>query len=276
MDIAPEILIMIVALLILASVAWLELRYLRTRRQARMDISLAQDDAYNAIATTKAVSDSLRQQGRDTSEADVLLYQAESAFDRREFTNSKEIADRARTALRSSKVKEPLICPVLEPKTEEIPVEKLPTDVPSTATKKLPANYLESKFIIDTVRCLMEQAPMELKVSATPYLSEAQQLFDKEDYTGALRCAMRAKRCLEGGPSTTSSRVKSTETKPEATVLSKVEQEGNSCPSCGAGMGEEDQFCFSCGAKRAMVCSACSGEIKEGDKFCRKCGAKSA
>jgi len=282
MEITSDILILVAALVILAAVGWLELRYIKSKRSGQAEAALIQDDAYNAVATTKAVAESLRQQGRDTTEAEVILYQAESAYQRREYTDAKAIAERARSALRHAPLRELVTCPVLQPVAEEAPVDVPvevpesstgPTEVPSVAAKKLPANYLESKFIIESAHCMLESAPEERRAPAALLLADARDRFDQADYTGALRLALRAKKALEGAE------VKPAESVTEAAPVDTPADEttiaaDDACQRCGAQMDPEDQFCHACGGRRAAVCPSCSAEVKEGDQFCRGCGAR--
>jgi len=190
MEIPLETLILLVVVAIAAVVALLELRFLKGRKQVKMDAAIERDDAYNAVSTTKAVADSLRQNGRDTTEADILIYQAENAYDRREFLNAIELAGRARNALLTCKQKDLISMPEPSPAKEES------QEVPSNQVRKLPANCLESKFMIDTVRGMVPDACDEARAEATACIDRAQACYDSEDYNGALREAMRAKRLL--------------------------------------------------------------------------------
>ncbi len=115
MDLPSETLILIVAVVVAAAVAFLELRYLRTKKHVKVDQYLEQDDAYNAVTTTRAVAASLTKMGKDTSEADVIIYQAETAYDRREFVRCLELVGKAKTALKSCRDKDLLTAPVEEP-----------------------------------------------------------------------------------------------------------------------------------------------------------------
>jgi hypothetical protein len=270
MDFPPETIILIVAVLIVAAVAYLQLRYIRSKKEVKLEGVLDQDDAYNAVVTTKAVATSLRTAGRDTTEADLLIYQAENAFERREFTNSIELATRAKTALRNSKEKDLLNCPVPPPDAEKEGAES--KEVPAHAVLKMPANYLESKFVIDTVRCMLPDASLEAREEAQRSLDLAQASFDGSDYTEALKQAMKAKRALGPGPKAEKARpvaIVNETPKPPPTAVP------GSCQTCGMKLGTDDEFCHACGARQeTRICPSCSREASPDDVFCRKCGAK--
>ncbi len=274
MDLPPETLILIVAVVIAAAVAYLELRYIRTRKQVKVDHYIEQDDAYNAVTTTRAVATSLVRNGKDTSEVDALIYQAESAYDRREFVRSLELADKAKNALKNCKDRDLMTAPVKETavKGELGPAKEESKDVPANECRKLPQNYLESKFIIDTVRGLMPDAFAEQREAGQRELDAAQASFDAGDYSEALKCALKAKRVLapaapvkEKIPNVATTVIKAqASTKPPAV-----------CGGCGAALGPDDGFCHSCGTKVGMrTCPGCHAPATDEDQFCRRCGLK--
>jgi hypothetical protein len=270
MDIPSETIILILAVIVVAAVAYLQLRYIRSKKEVKVEGVLDQDDAYNAVATTRAVAASLRATGRDTTDADVLIYQAENAYERREFINSIDLAARAKTALLHSKERDLLSCPVPPPSIEKEGEES--KDVPALAVLKMPANYLESKFVIDTVRSALPDAPPEVREEARRSLDLAQASFDGEDYCEALKQAMRAKRTLGGGQ-------KQEKARPVAIISETPKQPvsiaAGGCRSCGTAVGTDDIFCHACGTRQgALICPSCSWEASTDDVFCRKCGAK--
>jgi len=270
MDVPSETIILIVAVLIMAAVAYLELRYLRSKKQVKLDGNFEQDDAYNAVATTRAVAESLRQNGRDTTEADIIIYQAESAYERREFTRCRELADRARTALRGCKEKDIMNAPETPTEGEEAAGEvEESTAVPANEVRKMPANYLESKFMIDSVRDLLPGAPEGRKVEAQEALDLAEKSFSAGDYTEALKQAMRAKRTVS--PAKADKPKPAAPASPRAAPPVIVER----CRRCGAELGEGDEFCHACGGpKNVRLCPSCSSEASPEDAFCRRCGTK--
>jgi hypothetical protein len=285
MDVPTEIIILVIAVLILAAVGYVQLRYIRNKKETRLSSSTQQDDAYNTVATTKAVASSLHQNGRDTKEADLLIYQAESAYERHEYDKCLHLCNEAKTALRNSREKDLMNAPAPppEPKEEKEAKAEGSTVVPATQAKKLPTNYLESKFVIDTVKGMMNEAPEDKKAEAKGFCDEAEEHFEKESYTDALRMAMKAKRCLAGPSKPEASKSAAVErisapepaSKPAAShaPVPTIRKEG--CPKCGAEMSEDDVFCGACGSmKGERTCPSCSKKAAPEDAFCRKCGTK--
>ncbi|MBM4236959.1 MAG: hypothetical protein FJ151_00550, partial [Euryarchaeota archaeon] len=197
MALSIELIVIIAAAAVLAIVVFFELKYMRSRRREKVEMALLRDDAYNALITTRAVSRALKEKERDTADADRLIIEAERAYQRHDYASCKDLADKARAALKETKAKIEL-----EP-FEEItsaPAPEVETTLPFQETKKLPENYLESKFMIESARLCIQSAVekcLDTK-DADAHLEDAKGLFEKADYTGALKCALRAKRCAEG------------------------------------------------------------------------------
>lgn len=274
MDLPSETLILIVAVVIIAAVAFLELRYLRTKKHVKVDQYLEQDDAYNAVTTTRAVAGSLTGMGKDTSEADVLIYQAEAAYDRREFVRCLELVGKARNALKNCKEKDPLTAPAEEP----VPVDKEGAReeskaVPANECKKMPQNYLESKFIIDAVKGLLPDAYSEQREAGQREIDIAQARFDAGDYSEALKAALRAKRILSP-PTPSKDKIPNVNTE---VIKAQPAPKGslNVCLKCGARMSPNDDFCPICGTKAGLrTCKGCQAVVTADDMFCRRCGIK--
>ncbi|NLT38825.1 MAG: zinc ribbon domain-containing protein [Methanomassiliicoccus sp.] len=274
MDLPSETLILIVAVVVAAAVAFLELRYLRTKKHVKVDQYLEQDDAYNAVTTTRAVAASLTKMGKDTSEADVIIYQAETAYDRREFVRCLELVGKAKTALKSCRDKDLLTAPVEEP----MPADKDQTKeeskaVPANECKKMPQNYLESKFIIDSVKSLLPDAFVEQREAGQKEIDIAQERFDAGDYSEALKAALRAKRIISP-PAPSKDRIPNVATE---VIKAQPAPKGSpsACVNCGAGMSPVDDFCPSCGTKAGLrICKGCQAVVTTEDMFCRRCGVK--
>lgn len=282
MEFPYNVLTISAALIALSVIAWLELRYIKGRR-VDTDVTVEQDHVYNSLATCKAVSDSLRAQGRDTTEADILLFQAEGAYRRGQYLDCEELSGRAKAALRNAPQKEMLsppsqptevtqegepaevrIDPPSAPRT--MPSEAAaPAEVPSLKTKKMPCNYLESKFVIETTRSMLDDAPEQQRDAARRMLDDADACFEEADYTDALRHAAKAKKLLECCEAAAPA-VKECDAPPAKDSIV--------CAICGAAMSGDDAFCFACGTPAARACPNCSTALIEGDVFCRKCGAR--
>lgn len=247
MDIPLETLVLITIVIAAAAVALLELRYIRGRKKVKVDAAIERDDAYNAVSTTRAVAESLRQNGRDTTEADVLIYKAESAYDRREFLNAIELAGRARKVLMTCKERDLTSMPAPAPKKGES------DEVPADHVRKLPANYLESKFMIDSVRDMLPDAGDGPRAEASICLGKADDCFAREDYCGALGEAMKAKRCLMPTAAAGAKSYPSTVVKlgpaGKAPPVSEGAFSDRTCPSCRAKAMTEDAYCRKCGTR---------------------------
>ena len=276
MDLPADTLILIAVVIVAAVVAFLELRYIRTRKHVKVDQYLEQDDAYNAVTTTRAVATSLSRNGRDTSEADALIYQAEAAYDRREFVRCMELADRAKVLLKNCKEKDLLAAPVVTTEKASGPKDDVKGEesvvVPANEARKLPPNYLESKFLLDTVSSLIEEAQGEKREEAQKDFDLARSRFEEGDYSEALKGALKAKRLLApAAPARDKATSASMIIKPQA----PTKEEGRRCPKCGMQLGPNDDFCFSCGTKAGMrICHGCQTMATSDDMFCRKCGCR--
>lgn len=275
MEIPQDVLIISAALIVLSAIAWFELRYIKGKGGEQAEASLEQDHAYNSMATIRAVASSLRSQGYDVTEAEILLLQAEGAYKRRQYLDCRELSDRAKIALRNAPLRKVLECPppakveVNATSKERETGTAAPAEVPSMGARKLPRNYLESKFVMESAHCLMENAPERCREAVQCHLDDAKACFDGGEYTDALRHAVKAKRVLEGAEE-----IAPEEKREDAPAAEVVTEQESACPGCGAVMSEEDAFCFSCGRPGKATCPGCSADIAEGDAFCRKCGIK--
>lgn len=255
---------------VLAAVVYFERRYMRSRRKDRIDLSLMKDDAYNALITTQAVANSLQEQGRKTEEADRLLLQAQSAYRRQDYATCKDLADKARDALRRTRASESDTLKEIASGPVEVSVNE--QTAPIHEIKKLPQNYLESKFMIEAARMCIDDAlgkGAEVK-DAEGFLAVAKQCFERTEYTEALKQALRAKRSAEGLKVAAAIEVGPPTEREEA----PADRKGAECGQCGGSVDDEDNFCRQCGAKivRTPKCPSCSSEVEESDRFCRKCG----
>jgi len=269
--------IVAVGVAVLAIVLYLEVRYMKSRRKDKVDVALMRDDAYNALMTTQAVSRALRDQGRNTKEADVVLVKAEAAYERHDYLVSKELAEEARSILKQSRApekKESVEEAVSNP-VAEIGAEKLP---PFQEIKKLPQNYLESKFMIETAKMCIDEAKLQgIDISdAEKTLAVASECYARTEYTEALKNALRAKKAAEGQKVAPRIEAKPPEAKERTEVEPAATLVGTACAGCGQIVDEEDNFCRKCGAAvvRAPKCTACGLEVDEDDAFCRRGGAK--
>jgi ribosomal protein L40E len=276
---SDSIIILVVLGIVLAIVVFLELRFFRSKRKTRVDNKILQDDAYNALMTTKAVAEALKSRGKASKEANLLIIEAEAALQRGNHLYALESINKAKDLLKNAKeINDPVATIVSKVGTKSVAEETC--EVPFQEARKLPKNYLESKFLICSVRDILEQAGANKQNPvAEDNLRQADEMFRKEDYTEALKLALRAKRALDGGadsigpiepkPTMTDSGVERLPPQPKS-----LRGPSKNCVRCGASLTDEDVYCRKCGLKvdRSPKCSACGEKLAEEDIFCRKCG----
>ncbi|HUT26822.1 MAG TPA: zinc ribbon domain-containing protein [Methanomassiliicoccales archaeon] len=263
-----DLVFLVVLLIILAIVVYIELRFMRTRNREYLDKAIDKDDAYNNIATTKAIASALRQKGKDTREAELVIIQAEQAYNRGSFVSSKESAKKARDIL----INAPFIEMSLgdAPKTEP----KSPLDEEhETAHEvtKLEPNLIESRFIINSCRAHLEaeEACGKDIAQAKERLAQAEQCFAEKRYDEALKEGMRARRMMGVSSPGLS------EPKKEVSRI-KIPKPERKCVKCGIGVPQEDLFCRKCGTRVEVqrTCSHCQTDVSVEDAFCPKCGRR--
>lgn len=258
---------LIALLIVLAVVIYLELRFMRSRNKEYIEQMMDKDDAYNTIATTKAIASSLKQKGRDTKEADLVIIQADNAYKRNNYIAARDSAKRAREIL----MKAPML-EVAAPKTAEAAPEGQVEEDHKTVheVKKLEPHMLESRFIINACRGRVDAAEASGKNvdKAKEVLARAEKCFEDKKYDEALREGLRVRKMLgEEAP----------EPVPvKEAVIVKVPKPERKCEKCSAAIGNDDVFCRKCGAPVVVKrsCGYCRAELEDGDAFCPKCGRK--
>jgi hypothetical protein len=274
-----ELALIVILGIVLIIALFIQFRYLRPRRNDAIEMALDRDDAYNAMTTTQAVSSTLRERGRNTSEADLVLVEAELAYDRGDYLKCTDAAKRAKDYL--------AVAPMAKNDLDTLHDTDLsPTNGPVPEqpkiieAKKLPPNYLESKFMIGTAGDEIERCRSEGKdVSGSVcLLDEAKMAFECKDYDAALRKSLKAKKGTEA-PSVTVYEKTTEMVPPVKAVNREIVKDPSSidgCAKCGAEVRYDDSFCAKCGKpiERKRVCPACKVEVSEDDVFCRKCGTE--
>ncbi|QLH74461.1 MAG: zinc ribbon domain-containing protein [Methanomassiliicoccales archaeon] len=263
-------------LVLLIMVIWFEFKYMRPKRREEIEAVLNRDEAYNALMSAKAVSRSLKDMGKDTREAEVLLERAQMSYDQRDYAKTISVAKATKEVLIKAKD-----MPIPErPRSPDAPAEmkeRPPEEHSVHEVKKLPQNYLESKFMMTTARAEIDKASADGRdvVEAEKLMREAQASFDAADYTECLKTSLKAKRSIGASPA------KDAPPSPEAKAEMKAPPAvpgPERCRQCGADLVEGDNFCGKCGAKaeREARCASCGNILGEDDVFCRKCGARRA
>lgn len=252
-----------------------------------------EDRTYNLINSTRAISTLLKNRGYDTSPADVLIAKAEEEYKLGNYTSAYAHAINAKRILEKIKDSQPeAIVPAqrseISPNVEkelsiiseeetEKEEEKKETEEeyhsPSYIIKqRYPENYLQSKFAISVVASKIEHVDDErVRKAAMFYYERARKEFEDENYTNALRYAIKCRKIIDGECPPEEG---AEETFEEEEVLEEEIPAKLLCPSCKAEVEEGDEFCWKCGASISLRCSKCGKEAKSKDIFCRKCGAR--
>jgi hypothetical protein len=272
----PYFYIILIILIILSVVTYFEIKFLRRRRLERVEAKIKVDDVYNQIVTARAVSKAMKGQGKNTKAADLMILEADTAFSRGSYSEAKAAVEQAKSYLRDAKIENP---PQSEPmaKQQEVKPQE-PKIVPLHETKKLPKNYLESKFMISSVWDQIETASRDGidTTAARDNLRAAEAAFAQEDYSEALKNALKSKKILESGVTDMGDGPKPTEVASIEKVPSALVVPANmsKCEKCSMELDPGDMFCSKCGAKvaRDIRCPRCANKVKVDDAYCRNCG----
>ncbi len=284
--------ISVVLVFVMVAVVWLELRFLRQKskaRKARVDRrpEELQDEAHNALITTRAIASALTERSAIKSdEVDNLLRESQMAYSRRNYRVSLDLSTRAKdrlAALRSENAVQGDLAKVTaepppaaddeEPTTKEI------------LQKEYPPNLIQSKFAIAVAESAIVEGQSNGRdiVQAQALVVSAKSRFDAQDYSGALSIARQAEKSARGEPVTISvpSAPPQPSPGPTAAIPSAAKPAavavGTACGSCGAPMKPGDTFCRKCGAQVVQPnCPTCGADLLPDDAFCRKCGTRIA
>lgn len=268
-------------LVVLAGVAYLELRVLRNRRKKREDRGEIPDRAHNALLSAQGIAETLGRSGIRSVEADSHLREAENAFTNRNYRVAMELAERARTLLRAEKARYEAKGDLAKLESTEPAPEGEPT-VKEKLVKELPPNYMQAKFSLNLARDAIDAARNRGRDvgEAEKMLAEAQATFDATDYAMALAQASRVRRSVEGAtpgspPASPKPPVDAPTGVPTSIPIARAANV-RPCQSCGATVAIDDAFCRKCGAKvpNVRACTSCENEVAADDPFCRKCGTK--
>ncbi len=264
-----------VLVIILVITLYVEFKFMRPKRKDDMVMVLDRDDAYNSLTNTSAVALSLRNVGKDTTKAEVLLEKAKMEYDRKDYAKVMATTKLARDSLMVAPEKDlPIDLDEVDGPTDTF-IDVAEDDSNVHDVKKLPQNYLESRFLISSVQSEIDSARGTKDVSAAEaQLNEAKVDFEAANYNAALTHSMKARKTLEGLVVTTAVATPEMEVAKVAAVVKAPEID--QCDKCGAELTKDDQFCGSCGEKsgKPTTCPHCNGPLKPTDTFCRKCGKK--
>jgi hypothetical protein len=158
-------------------------------------------------------------------------------------------------------------------------------------TSRPPKNKMEAHFQLSLVQDELDQA--RATKSRTKAFRDAEGLrdqgqaaYDKQDFTEALRLALKSRRTLgtrvealpvSTVPASSPGASEQVAVSAAARVSGSVADStafGQTCAKCGRTVAPTDQFCRGCGAPIApAVCSRCGAPLSAGDRFCGTCGA---
>ncbi|HYT18152.1 MAG TPA: zinc ribbon domain-containing protein [Thermoplasmata archaeon] len=262
----------VVLLLVSLGIAtFLETRYLRKKmknrrvRTAKRDEEL-QDNAHNAIITTKAIVSSLQRQGIRSEEADAWMREAQTANARHNYRVAMDLTAKAKDrllALKAAQASKGDLAKLDRLSSGGSPDEMTTKEM---LQKEIPPNMLQSKFSIEVAGTAVEQGRLSGRdvSQATQLLEDAKTRFDAKDYATALTIARQSKRAAVGERVDVSIAPVAPQSPPTPG--------GRVCPSCGASLAEDDMFCRKCGARLAPACSSCGASLLSDDAYCPKCG----
>lgn len=272
----PTFYLILIVLVVLSAIVYFEMKFIKRKRVEREEARVKVDDTYNQIVTTRAVSSAIKGQGRNTKEADLAILAADAAYSRGSYAEARAAVERAKGLLREAKMEsdpslhfESMPSTVAEEKAEGC-------EVPFQETKKLPKNYMESKFMICSVRDEAAEAEREGKdVSLVrDSLKQADEAFASEQYTEALRYALKARKTLRPKEEAEPKKAQDLGAVEKVPATKVVQPNKSSCEKCGTELETGDMFCAKCGVKveRDIRCPRCGNKVKVDDAYCRKCG----
>lgn len=299
-----------------------------TELAQRENASIVEDRAYNQIQLGKAAADRLGRTGVDVSEARAFLDRAEASRKSGAYPAAIEQAKQAQDLLAAARAGSAPAAgisggaagssggasapPVTSPPLTASPAGpgplisaggvtsgssgafgRMEEPVPAATPSKAPRNKMEAHFQLSLAQDELDKAhaikpvPKTLR-EADSLLTQGQAAYDKEDFTEALRLALKSRRALgtrveslpvraapPAASGTTPSAAVDTSEVPSA--ASSEPSFGQKCPKCGRTAAPSDQFCRGCGTPiPPSLCSNCGSPLLSGDRFCGKCGAVQA
>ena len=279
------------------------LAYLKKTRVKKMrEDRDPKEDAFNQIQMLRSMVRLMQDKGYNVSPVENMIVKAQMAYNIENYAECIEIVNSAKRVL--ARIREETSVPDrISPRVAEEmriikkieestpPQQEMPPQV-KDFERKLPQNYLQSKFEIKVVEDkIMKKEDEAVKDAAMLYLNKAKEAFESGEYREALRLAIKSNRILDTNeipvetpimenkpnvieaPKIEPKVISITETKEEE---EKKEEEELHCPNCGAVVRREDKYCWNCGAKLVWTykCPNCGAEVTTEDNYCRHCGYK--
>jgi Double zinc ribbon len=278
MDLSDPLTAALVGILILVMgiVTYLELRYFRKKSKKRRAVTTRRadqlpDEAHNALITTRAIFATMERNGLKSVEALSLLDEAQTAYDRHNYRVTIELTTKVKARLMALKAEQSTkgdlakLGPVSSAPAKDEPTTK------ERLQKEFPAGLAQARFAMGLAESSVSGAKAGGREvgQAEQLLVEAKDLFEAQDYEGALKNARLAQRSAAGV------KVEAISPPPRLSAPATAPSPGSVCSSCGAPLKADDAFCRKCGAKvQATACSTCGAELASDDAFCRKCGTR--
>jgi cbb3-type cytochrome oxidase subunit 3 len=265
----------VVLLIIAIAVIYFELRLMRRRREARASDDGLDDQAHNAIITTRAIASSMERGGVRSMEARELIRKAERAGAAGNSRAAIDYAASAREVLMKEKQRHRQMGDLIKLPTTETPPAAPEETTKEKLQKELPKNYLQAKFMLTFAQTAIDERVKEGGdvAEATRLLAIARKAFDEKDYDASLKHGVQARKAAEELVIEITD-VRVTEV-PGAASTPGIEMQSTTlaCRSCGASLSLDDMFCRKCGVKVELaMCPSCGTKPVAGDAFCRKCG----
>ncbi|MCI4347701.1 MAG: zinc ribbon domain-containing protein [Thermoplasmata archaeon] len=287
------------------------------------------DRSYNQIRIGQAAADRLARSGTDVTSAQMLLARAETARASGSYDMAIRLAKEAqdqlavartgaqtlvaasssrsvsRVAVDPASSHSAFAPPTFAPAPRSSPPSAStanawmesappPTGAAATPANRAPKNKMEAHFQLslatEELALLPSAKPRTNNIQEADRIrAEGQAAYDRQDYTEALRLALRSRRALgarvEGLPVSTVPSISSTAAHsadssrptPAGTTAREESVSGPKCPQCGKPATADDRFCRSCGGPiPPSLCNSCAAPLLAGDRFCGVCGAVQA
>jgi Double zinc ribbon len=297
----------VVVAILLFSLQRLKARRTRLLQDLASTPRLASDRAFNRLEMARREAAILGRQGTDTGHARELIAQSQAAFDQAQYSRSYELAQSAHEAMVHARQTGALPSspspagPAAAPPSRTSSAAPRsgpsgPSAVASTGgtgtgpVSKLAPNRAESQFQIHLLDSELDAtrssrgSPSAI-ATAGAFRSQAQAAFDREQYTDALRFALKGRRELGGKLETLAPVAGGT---PSAGPTGESDANGNDpaaaaeraaggsrCAQCGYPARTDDSFCRGCGLPRTpTTCAKCGAARTPDDTFCGRCGAR--
>jgi hypothetical protein len=285
------------------------------RRRAKLLQDLAAsprqagDRAYNRLEMARREAAILGRQGVDIARAREQIAQSQAAFDGGNYTRAYELAQSAHESMVHARQTGSVgsATPSTAPPLAAAPLLTAPLvggpgrggsrtpdrdgdpSAGAAPPPRLAPNRAESQFQMHLLDSDLDAARSSRRsagtISAVAALrSQAQSAFDSEQYTDALKLALRGRRELGGKVETLAPSPSIVRSEPagggdsgglDAAASAERAASGSRCAQCGYPARPDDAFCRGCGLPRVpAVCPKCGASRTPSDTFCGRCGER--